>query len=191
MNKISLADATQSTGTWTTTAPSYEFDGTDDYIDLGAGNILDFGTGDFTISAWVKYNYIPNEYYTIYSKGGWGLGEIQFRLQKNTYELLTVIDRDGSGDFLTGNTQLNENIWYYVTTKRESGIVYLYINGELDNNKTIGGNISNSYNAEIGMRNDINGDYFNGSISNVKIWDRMLSDEEISYLYNKEKVNYK
>ena len=33
---------------------SLEFDGSDDYIDLGAS--LSLGTGDFTISIWAKVN---------------------------------------------------------------------------------------------------------------------------------------
>jgi len=33
-NPISLQSATQSTGSWTTTAPSYDFDGTDDIITI-------------------------------------------------------------------------------------------------------------------------------------------------------------
>ena len=47
--RISLANAVQSTGTWTTTGPAYDFDGTDDLITIG-----NVGTTAKTLSFWVN-----------------------------------------------------------------------------------------------------------------------------------------
>ena len=43
------------------------FDGVDDYVDCGNPSILDFGTGDFTISAWIKTTAPAGE--TIFGNG--------------------------------------------------------------------------------------------------------------------------
>jgi len=49
-------------------ALGYDFDGVDDYVNVGNNASLNFGTGDFTISAWVQVSSIAELGYTIYSK---------------------------------------------------------------------------------------------------------------------------
>jgi hypothetical protein len=45
-----------------------------------------------------------------------------------------------------------------------------------------GHNVPNANNLRIGSTN--NGEYFNGKISNVEIYDRAISDSEIAQIYN-------
>ena len=35
---------------------AFSFDGDDDYIDIGEKGIFNFGTGDFTLEAWISMN---------------------------------------------------------------------------------------------------------------------------------------
>jgi hypothetical protein len=51
-------------------------------------------------------------------------------------------------------------------------------------------NITTTNPLKIGGVVVANESYLDGQISNLKIWNRALSAEEIDYLYNKEKVNY-
>jgi len=46
------------------------FDGDDDYVDCGNAPVLDFGTGDWTVSAWIKVATTPSGDVTIFGKGG-------------------------------------------------------------------------------------------------------------------------
>ncbi|MHC4494231.1 MAG: hypothetical protein ACYSYM_00240 [Planctomycetota bacterium] len=71
------ADASGNGNDGTLNAPKWDagkfgsalnFDGVDDYVDLGNPPILDFGTGDFTVSAWVKTTVPAGE--TVYGNGG-------------------------------------------------------------------------------------------------------------------------
>ncbi|MHC4229283.1 MAG: hypothetical protein ACYSW0_17790, partial [Planctomycetota bacterium] len=55
-----------------------ELDGVDDYVDCGNPTLLDFGTGDFTISAWI--NLTTTERATVYAKGGDNSGGIRYTL---------------------------------------------------------------------------------------------------------------
>jgi hypothetical protein len=55
-----------------------ELDGVDDYVDIGNPTVLDFGTGDFTISAWINMTAIERG--TVYAKGGDNSGGIRYTL---------------------------------------------------------------------------------------------------------------
>lgn len=189
---ISLSDATISSGTYTTTAPSYNFDGSDDYIDLGADKPTDL-TGDITISAWIN----PE---------GWGENN-QGRIIDNG-KLLMFIVSDGRV-FLYSNASLSTasqtssislNTWQHVLITRNSAgdETNFYIDGVLsgtaNQNSGTPSNIDLT-NTFIGNR-EAGDKTFDGQISGLKIWNRILSDgsggteNEIEYLYNKERGKY-
>ena len=63
INKVSIYNKVEQT----TTGTALTFNGTDDHVDLGSDASLDFGTNDFTISAWVRTAVTDNNEYMIYS----------------------------------------------------------------------------------------------------------------------------
>jgi len=181
----SLNKATVSTGTFTTTGPAYEFDGTDDYIDIGADNPSDL-TGDITISAWIN----PE---------GWGQvgnGRIidngRFKAFVSTVGDVRFFST--TSPFLIGGAgDVTLNTWtHFLITRPSSGTnTNLYINGVLSGNAnqdsgTPAGGTTNTF---IG-NNEATTRTFDGQISNLKIYNRVLSTDEIDYLYSKERVKY-
>jgi hypothetical protein len=81
---------------------------------------------------------------------------------------------------------LKTNTWYHVAVTFESGLVSIYINGSLDNS----GNIELTALPNRGSRVLRFGDdqpggqeYFNGSIDDIRIYKRALSESEIQQLY--------
>jgi len=179
----SLADAVQSSGTWTTTGLAYDFDGTDDYIDLGADKPTDL-TGDITISAWIY----PE------SAGENGGGRIidNGKFVAFTTGARTAFTGDDSTVIQSAESIVFDNWYHLLITRPSAGTnTNIYINGVLSGtaNQDSGTPAGGTTNTFIGNR-DAGDRTFDGQISGLKIWNRVLSTDEIGYLYNKERGAY-
>ena len=80
------------------------------------------------------------------------------------------------------SSQSVNNIWYFVTIKKQGTTYSIYVNGTSMNS----GNLNNITltNLSFGNRSILNFQYFNGKIDDVGIWNRSLTQEEITSLYN-------
>ncbi len=93
-----------------------DFDGTDDYVDCGNSSILYFGTGDFTISAWIK---MPSstEVHTIWAKGGDDSGGIRYTLsmgESNDHGISMLTDDNSDKERAEGATLVDDGLWHHV-----------------------------------------------------------------------------
>ena len=162
------------------------FDGGDDYVNLGNPTGLHL-TGSMTISAWIYSSAFPGDDAAVVSKRGTG---------ENGFQLDTTVDtgprtigfkltNSASGPmFRYGATPLQLNSWYFVTGvyNAAAGTLEVYLNGQLDNGTLIGtitsAQINSSLNVNIGRR--ASGAFlFNGTIDDVRIYNRALSPAEI------------
>jgi hypothetical protein len=188
MNKISLADATQSTGTWTTTAPSYDFDG-NDYINVeGAFDRLETGNTPNTISVWAKQDTDQDNGMIWYAGDGINVNSFSIR---NGLDLgyFNSWGTYTQASIVTSTIDTTEWHHYLVTDTGSSAV--LYIDGVATSNNSGSVWSATSYDGQlIGDRNISPDKPFDGQISGLKIWNRILSTDEISLLYNREKVNY-
>jgi len=147
------------------------FDGFDDYVEVADSDSLDI-TGEITIEAWIK----PKEY----THTGWVvsksdayyfalgsasmLNHVQFELQV-----------DETTSYLTwSNGVINLNEWNHIAvTVNSTNNLIFYINGVQDTVRdgwAVYG--VSGYNLKIGPR-------FNGTIDEVRIYNRSLTEEEI------------
>lgn len=185
---------------------SMDFDG-DDAIDLGNPAILDFGVGDWTISAWAK-KVGGSDRGNIYSKGGDNGGGIRTVLAigetgtGQSLVLTTDVDQDTGakqqaistsgeiGDFPTVDDE-----WNHVLGMRSGDEIRVYLNGVLadttplrtDPPYDLGG--TSQLPAYIGVGADAASDpqgaflkWFTGKIDDVAIWNEALSDDFIAGL---------
>ena len=152
----------------------------------GSGNISltsppTTGAQDFTISGWVKTNN------TSVRKGiaCWG----QDNPWQSTYFFITNTGYLNFGFAYNGGPQsstfIADNQWHHVAVKCTSGLIQLYLDGQptatalqmnpniSGANKALGANIDNS-----GSNN------FVGSLDDIGIWNRALTQQEITNLYN-------
>ena len=165
----------------------------DDYIDLGNPTSLDFSTGDWTISAWIKTTQSGTQDEnkgTIYAKGGDQTDGIRYTLAVNevTSGLITLTTDDNvTKAQATGETMVNDNLWHHVAGVRNGTQLLVYVDGQLDGTGTVpaGYDLSGTtqHNAYIGVITD-NRDgtlvkYFVGSLDDVQIYDYALSDTDI------------
>lgn len=154
------------------------FDGGDDYIGFGDVDVVDVGTGDITMTAWINTNNF-DDYQTILAKETF-TDDLQWRINQTTGVQIIYI----AGSASLGGTGLAVNTWYSVTAVRKSGNVQLYLNGipdgALDSNA---GSISNTKPLSIGSRISGTAQFFDGLIDEVAIWNTALTQTDITLLY--------
>ena len=169
-----------------------KFDGTNDYVDVGDSSILRFTSGNFSLSAWTYVKSTSQQMFLFHGKGGVAWGSWFLSIGGNETEPQPGKYAFGFG---TASGPTNRNVysigsattgsWVYLTAVYDGSNLYLYKNGVLDNSAAGTGNPwNNTVNTIIG--GDPAGtprDILNGSIDDVRIYNRALSAEEIKQLY--------
>ena len=111
------------------------FDGTADYIATDDSDDWYFGTGDFTIEAWILSNSFANGYNGILAQwpqsGGHASNSWVMETVGSELDFYTV---HGGTNLTThyGSITLDVNRWYHVAVQRSSGTIKSYINGVED-----------------------------------------------------------
>ena len=170
-------DGTAYNGTeWVTTGKyggAFEFDGVDDYIDIGT---TDFFSDNFTISTWVNFlSLSPIQH--ILAKGD--NDGVSFRTYNDELRIYV-------GSVLTGKTgAFTINNWYQVVATYNGTNTSLYIDGVNVAEGVIGAiNYETYTQTTIGANKDGTANFMNGTIDEVRIYNRSLSPIEIEELYN-------
>jgi fibronectin type 3 domain-containing protein len=175
--------------TWTTSGKygnALAFDGATSYVDIGRPVALNT-TGSMTWEAWVYPTTVPGDDGQIVAladgNAGW-----QFKTSADTGPRTFSVGVSGASGSITqrySNSVLLLNTWYHVAGVYNSTArtLDIYVNGVLDDGAlsgTIPAQITlpaASVNASIGRR--VGGFYFGGTIDEVRIYGRTLSQAEI------------
>ncbi len=172
---------------------SLRLDGTNDYIDgnnFNANTII--GTGDMTVSMWVKLD-TTTQYDTFMYVGASGSSAeyLQLRLLDVGGSLkVDVRARVGSSGNAqcTGTTTVTTGTWYNVVLTRTGTTCKIYLNGSLDQTAT-----DSNFGADFGSSTDtatwigayLGGySHMDGLIDEISIWDDVLSSAELTAIYN-------
>ena len=163
------------------------FDGSDDYINAGNNSSLQLTTV-FTLSAWIKTNNtIVDEYRTIIDKGTASTNRTYWLELDVTTGLLTLrFSVAGVGKVFTSTVALNDTKWHHVVATYDGSFVRIYSDGE--SVMTPAAQSGSTDNPAVDMligRSSVAGlpRYFNGSIDDVRIYNRVLSADEAKRLY--------
>jgi len=148
------------------------FDGTNDRIDFGDVADFDFGTGPFTLEAFIRLNAL-NKWQRIFSKR-WITGNYEqytFSVtDTNKLHIWTYGSGWGTESALESNTSLTTNTWYYVVAIRQNGTLKLFINGIEDASATLTArNVSNDGSFWIGGDNRDVAYFFDGIIDEGRV----------------------
>ncbi|MFC1576337.1 LamG-like jellyroll fold domain-containing protein, partial [Candidatus Omnitrophota bacterium] len=171
--------------TWTTgkVGDALIFDGTDDYINVGDDISLSITGDPLTISMWMETNVLPGPAYNAILFGSDELYGYGFYLKKSSYEL--ALGKVGTNEVYSADAVSDTGNWHHVAVVYDSDNVYFYIDGNSDSSNPHA--YSSTYDAgkhyDIGARGGANRDYYNGKIDEVAVWDRALSETEITTLY--------
>jgi hypothetical protein len=170
------------------------FDGVDDYVtaaDPGSG-VLDFGTGDFSYSIWVNAASTLTGTTYVFAKGINGTG---YDVSFVTDTVIRVTITDGTHISTKQFNSITPGGWHnivVVAPRSDSTGPFLYYDGvrqsctgSCGTDFTTVGNVSNSNAITIGQRGAENpGNYFQGSVDDVRIYNRALSAADVKKLYN-------
>lgn len=161
------------------------FNGTTAYVTMGAPSALNLTT-NFTVCAWFKPSALTNTNQQIASKG--------FNGTNTQYQLVTA---DTAGDILfasyNGSSQGNTTstvkaqvgVWTFACGSYDTTTYRLYTNGTIDKTTVATGPISTIRAFEVGAV-DINnspGQFFPGSIDEVRVYNRVLTASDVAELY--------
>jgi hypothetical protein len=182
----------------TYTSPHLTFNGTSSTTSTADNQLLEPGTGDWTVEVWINHSVITGSSRCVMSKtnGGnasdWGYG-IRTNSDGNTYFEVG----NGTTSVTSPGSVLSVNTWYQVVgvwTNIASNSIALYINGTL-----IGSN-SHSFASIRDTTRPLAlgsfdggatfGQWVNGKYGIVRIYNRALTATEVSNNYTTTKIIY-
>jgi hypothetical protein len=176
----------------------------DDYVDCGNPDLLNFGTGDWTISVWIKTTQSGTSQGdalmnrgTVFAKGGDEAGGIRYAIAVNEGQLGSITlttDDDSHKAQAIGRTAVNDGAWHHVVGIRKAEQLHIYVDGVLDGGDylTAGYDLSGTsqHNAYIGVITD-NRDsslykYFVGLIDELCVIRGAIDSNGVRALYSGE-----
>ena len=170
-----------------TSASCWSFDGVDDYINVGNDSSIMIGTGDFTISGWMKIDGTNSGINGLIGKYGTiSTGHTDYLFGITGMKLVIFVGRGGGwAAYKVGATTLSSNTWYYIAcTLDRDGDATLYLNDSSDGTVAMSDpsvDISSSNTYAMGQGD---GNYFDGKIGLVQLYNRSLSASDILHNYN-------
>ena len=175
----------------------FTFDGIGDYIDLGDKDDFALNASGFTVSLWFKADAIPpassgNRMWLI-AKGDtnnyeWGMSINDFNNCLGKMSYTHWIPSGGNSIKTCTDSDMVADVWTHIafTVADPSALANAYVNGVLDNGVIRDASMSTvpgSAPLLIGERADNVEHQFNGTIDEVRIWNRTLTADEISQQY--------
>ena len=146
---------------------------------LSKDRFTPFGSNDFTISMFVK-DINTNGYYKMFFSTRPDGQETSDAFSFGLTPSSTFLFYDGN--LTDTGFAFTENEWYHVSFVNSSGSLTFYINGSLVGSASQNAAYANSF---FYIGNNASGiELFNGSLDAVGIWNRALSESEVTELYN-------
>lgn len=148
---------------------SVYFDGTGDKLTASYDAGYSFGTGDFTIEAWIYPTALSSNRLIIdtYASGENGSYQLYWRATGTSLAFYTVGDGVYLQDSSSGNIILNS--WNHVAVSRSGTTARLFVNGKIVDTATNSRDMTHDNTLCIGAQNSTSTNYFNGFISDVRI----------------------
>ena len=162
---------------------SWVFDGTNDFITIPKAGLV-YGAGTKTLMAWAKLTVNTGNIQIITGYGNPGPSS-GFFLGVNG---LTTIVGGFNTDLVSGTITLNT--WFNLCNVYDGTNGYLYLNGVLITSAARSWNtLLTIYDGAIGRQMNPQ-QYWNGNITDVRLYNRALSASEILAYYNATKSRY-
>jgi hypothetical protein len=182
LNGQATGGATYTTDFWGNPTQACLLDGNNDYVNVVNDPLLNFQDA-ITVSCWFRPKTLPDHESFLVSHGSWQnrwkisvTPDEKIRWTVNTVQAVADLD---------GLNLVSKDSIYQVTVTYDGKIMALYLNGQLNSYKTLTGKIrTTSYPLLIGQMLPGNQAYnFNGTIDEVKIYDRALTPAAVLALY--------
>ena len=168
-------------GTW-------EFDGTNDYIQIMSDGFGTFNLQEYSLDLWFNVD-VVNNYNVIFSYDNVSHSNPYYAIHvrvNSDGSILFAVNRNGAswGGVSAPAGTVTAGNWYNICVTYEDSSQQIFINGEFANSATIPGPIV-YYNQEVWVgRSNFSSGYTNGKIALVKFYDKVLTNDEVLQNYN-------
>jgi len=167
---------------------SLHFHDDNDHVLTADSTLNSIGAGDWTVSAWVTKDLTHNGKIVAKVEGSWGDGNQGFSLEWTSGDKIRF---EMAGVYLDSATAFDsDDTWYHIVAARNGNTGFkLWVNGVLDASGLTGGTLTSSKTLNdstplaIG-KYGTHGNYYNGKIRNVQVYDYQLSNEQVASLYS-------
>ena len=190
-----MADATDETGSYNGTASNIDFNVQGKYGFAGkfngsssrinTGYQIPSGLTGFSVSAWVKAASVKTQFIVgdLGTGGASADGMFQINISSSN-KLRAAVGGTVSQEIATLSSYINT--WtHIVVTTDSSGNIIGYVNGSQVGTASGNSLAANTKDFMIGMFGDINhSSTFNGSIDQIRIFNKAISADEVTTLYN-------
>jgi uncharacterized protein (TIGR02145 family) len=162
---------------------AYSFDGISSYIEVLHNSIFNL-TNSMSFSFWLNSNDV-NQHQSIINKANPGVSDswiVQLSpTQNDTKKIWLNCGGLNTISQMSNPSLETNNKWYHVLATYDMNVVKFYINGILDNIFTLNSPTpSNQNNIKIG---GLLGEIFNGKLDDIAIYNRALTQQEVTQLY--------
>ncbi len=182
---------------------AYSFDG-NDWIEVFYNQILNFGTNSFTLSCWSTkqgnntfQHLITRNYVTQWPNA---VGNYALRYENNTVVLFSSGNMDNiTNGILVASPQNNLNNWNHFVGvfNAANQTMQIYMNGNIIATGPINPNLQNNDsigNMYFGVEHPTavlpsGPQFLTGKLDDIGIWNRALTEQEITNLYNSANTN--
>lgn len=145
---------------------SIYFDGTGDYLDVTGTTDFDFGTGDYTVECWARYETNADE------MGLFATNKFVFRVDGVSSSYRVQSWHSDGGVTLTGTTQLIADTWYHLAISKFGTTRVIYVNGIEDARGTITQSVTGTTSAVVGTvyLGNANSEEWKGYIQDLRVY---------------------
>jgi chitodextrinase len=164
---------------------AYKFTGTDSIV---AANSIQLNSDYATVSFWINVTELPGngEVYLL-SNGGWQ-ERWKISLPSHGKPVFTTNAESGISDMDAGNP-LTLSVWHHVVMVHDGTNDKIFVDGVLANTKAVAGKLhSTKYPFGIGYNPIDGGSYFKGSLDDIQVYNKALTDPEVVALYAAQSV---
>ena len=149
---------------------------------LNCGSLIQIGDGDFSVSCWVKFDVI-GAYQAIFSQG---IDSTYVKIVKAGTDVIVLYIGDGTTlDVLVHSETIITNKWYHIVAKVNSITMSININGAIETDSNSTTSLCKHPTEPLYLGNDNGlGNYLNGSMSNVRLYNIEVTTEDEVALYN-------
>jgi len=169
---------------------SLDFPGTgSDYATRpGDDSILDFGTSDFTIQLWVRFDTTSGERVLIEKMTGDGTPPTTEGWTITKIPANSIRFGAATNVLNTPNLSLSTAVWYHIVVRRNSAGRSIWFNGtSVASDTNTDPVLDTTFPLLLGRRNASAGQgalALDGQLDEIVIWNRALADADIVNLYN-------
>jgi len=159
------------------------FDGVDDYIETTEMSLA----SEFTVTGWVKVIDLDSDEDVVIAINWNADASTRFGIKSDSDDDTSLSIQCGDDDAWHSIPGAIDNTWMFISVTYDGTDTVSKVYGETEVAFTTNVTLDNSK-VCIGNFNSDSSGYFNGNVANVRIYDKALTAEQITDLYNKKDV---